>query len=279
MENARDKWKNFALAFGLLSVVSAATGASAYIMKDVINEIFVEQRSEMIWVIAGAVVLIYSAKGIASYWNAIILARTGNAIVARLQRRMYARLLEQDMTFLSRNQLGDLLVDVPGRGAGCQRGDQHADPVDRARPVLADLARRRHGHAGSVDVGRLAADRPAGGARRHVPDAHGQGRGQERVQVVRRADDAGQGDRARLSRHQELPARGADAPRHGRNRRGGRAARQQHGAARRADRADDGDARRLRRRDRRRLWRLAGDRHGAGSGRVLLLHNGAAARL
>jgi ATP-binding cassette, subfamily B, bacterial MsbA len=110
MENARDKWKNFAFAFALLTVVSAATGATAYMMKDVVNEIFVARRSEMIWVIAGAIVLIYTAKGAASYWNAIILARTGNAIVARLQRRMYKKLLEQDLTFFTRNQLGDLLI-------------------------------------------------------------------------------------------------------------------------------------------------------------------------
>ncbi len=110
MENARDKWKHFAFAFALLLVVSTATGATAYIMKDIINEIFVAQRREMIWVIAGGIILIYAAKGAASYWNSMILARTGNAIVARLQRRMYARLLEQDQTFLSRHQLGDLLI-------------------------------------------------------------------------------------------------------------------------------------------------------------------------
>ncbi len=110
VENARDKWLNYLLAFGLLAVVSGATGASAYIMKDVVNEIFVSQRSDMIWIIAGAVTLIFTAKGIAAYWNAVILARTGNSIVARLQRRMYDRLLEQDLACFARLQTGDIMV-------------------------------------------------------------------------------------------------------------------------------------------------------------------------
>jgi ATP-binding cassette subfamily B protein len=109
-ENARDKWHAYAVSIVLLAIVSGATGLSAYVMEDVINEIFVSQRSDMIPVIAAAVAGIFIIKGAASYGNAVILARASNSIVARLQRRMYDRLLEQDLRFFNGVQLGDLLV-------------------------------------------------------------------------------------------------------------------------------------------------------------------------
>jgi ATP-binding cassette subfamily B protein len=102
-------------------VVSATTGLSAYVMEDVINELFLSRRSDMIAVIAAAVTGIFIVKGAASYWNAVILARTSNAIVARLQRRMYDRLLEQDLRFFNSTQLGNLLVRFQGGVAGVRQ--------------------------------------------------------------------------------------------------------------------------------------------------------------
>lgn len=117
-ENARDKWRAYAVSFVLLAIVSATTGISAYVMEDVINEIFVSQRSDMIAVIAVVVASIFIVKGAASYFNAVILARTSNSIVARLQRRMYDRLLEQDLRFFNSTQLGNLLVRFQGGVGG-----------------------------------------------------------------------------------------------------------------------------------------------------------------
>ena len=118
MENARDKWRAYAASFALLAVVSGTTGLTAYLMEDVINEIFLSRRSDMIGVIAAVVAAIFILKGAASYWSAVILARTSNSIVARLQRRMYDRLLEQDLRFFSGTQLGKLLLKFQGGVAG-----------------------------------------------------------------------------------------------------------------------------------------------------------------
>ena len=119
-ENARDKWHAYAASFVLLAIVSGTTGLSAYVMEGVINEIFVSQRSEMVPVIAAVVAGIFILKGAASYWNSVILARTSNAIVARLQRRMYDRLLEQDLRFFNRTQVGNLIARFQGGAAGAR---------------------------------------------------------------------------------------------------------------------------------------------------------------
>ncbi|MEM6498674.1 MAG: ABC transporter ATP-binding protein [Pseudomonadota bacterium] len=109
-ENAVRHWHRYAIAFLLLFVVAAATGATAYMMEDVINEIFVERQRGQTFVIAGVVALIFTAKGFAAYFNSIILAKAGNAIVARLQRRMFDAILKQDMAFFDGQQLGNLIA-------------------------------------------------------------------------------------------------------------------------------------------------------------------------
>ncbi|MEM7669105.1 MAG: ABC transporter transmembrane domain-containing protein, partial [Pseudomonadota bacterium] len=110
LENAADKWMHYAVGFLLLIVVSAMTGLSAYIMEDVINEIFVNRRKEMIYLIAGAVIGIFAVKGLASYANMMILTYVGNAIVARLQRRMFDAILSQNLVYFESQSLGDVLV-------------------------------------------------------------------------------------------------------------------------------------------------------------------------
>lgn len=87
----------YALAFLMLGVVSATTAATAWLMKDVINEVFIAKSQQALFFVAGAVLVIYVARGAASYGQGVILARIGNAIVADGQKRLVASLLAQEV--------------------------------------------------------------------------------------------------------------------------------------------------------------------------------------
>ena len=58
-ENARAYAGRYALAFVMMAVVAACTAASAWIMKDMINQVFLERDGRMVWVIAGFVLAIF----------------------------------------------------------------------------------------------------------------------------------------------------------------------------------------------------------------------------
>ncbi|MEM6942155.1 MAG: ABC transporter ATP-binding protein [Pseudomonadota bacterium] len=107
-EAGRAHWKGYALSFVLMAVVAGTTGLTAWIMRDVINGIFVEGRSELVTPIAGAVALIFAAKGAATYFNSVILNRIGNAIVAGLQMRLYDHVLAARVDFFDRYPIGDV---------------------------------------------------------------------------------------------------------------------------------------------------------------------------
>ncbi|MEO1492775.1 MAG: ABC transporter ATP-binding protein [Pseudomonadota bacterium] len=108
-ENALSEWPNFVLSFVLLAVVSVTTAATAYLMKDVVNSVFVSRDEAAITGVAALVAAVFLIKGISSYANAIVVARLSMRIMAKLQNRFFARLLDQGMDYFSGTGAGAML--------------------------------------------------------------------------------------------------------------------------------------------------------------------------
>ncbi|KAF0226921.1 MAG: ATP-binding cassette subfamily B [Beijerinckiaceae bacterium] len=89
-------WR-YAVALVLLGVVSATTAATAWLMKDVINEVFIAKSQSALIFVAVAVLVIYLARGAASYGQGVILTKIGNSIVANGQERLTKKLLQDDV--------------------------------------------------------------------------------------------------------------------------------------------------------------------------------------
>ncbi len=109
-ENALHHWKGYAVALVFMAVVAAMTGLSAWLMQDVINEIFIERDGEMVWMIAGAVAAIFIVKGASSYIHTVILSRIGNRIVAELQMRLFDHVQSHRIDFYDKMSTGQLAV-------------------------------------------------------------------------------------------------------------------------------------------------------------------------
>ena len=102
-ETWRAYWWRYAAALALLSIVSATTAATAWLMKDVINEVFIAKSWSALVSIAVAVLVIYVARGLASYGQGVILYFIGGDLVADNQRRLVAKLMRDDVgTMLGR---------------------------------------------------------------------------------------------------------------------------------------------------------------------------------
>ncbi len=109
-ENARRYAPQYALAFVFMFIVSGATALSAWLMKDVVNLIFVDREAGALVWIPAVVVGIFTAKGVSSYFQEILLARIGNRMVAETQSRMFSHLLKQDLGFYQRHQSNELIT-------------------------------------------------------------------------------------------------------------------------------------------------------------------------
>ncbi|WP_378944387.1 hypothetical protein [Mesorhizobium sp. ANAO-SY3R2] len=91
-ESFRGHIPKYLVALSCMVIVAASTAGLAMLMRYVINYVFVEQSLVMMWGLAGSVLVISVAKGLANYTQSVILATIGNDIVATLQRRL-ARIL------------------------------------------------------------------------------------------------------------------------------------------------------------------------------------------
>ncbi len=112
LENFGFFWKRYLVAFVLMAVVAGATAMSAWLMRDLINKVFIDRDANIMFLICGSVLVIYTAKGFASYGQEVLLARIGNNIVARTQRKIFDAILSQDLTFFQQNGSADLVTRI-----------------------------------------------------------------------------------------------------------------------------------------------------------------------
>lgn len=111
-ENGRDYFGHYLFAIACLLTIAATTAFMAWIMRDVVDELFAAQRQDLIAVIAGSILVAFTIRGLASYGQAVVLARVGNNLVARYQRRIFDHLMKLDVGFFTTTRSGQLSARI-----------------------------------------------------------------------------------------------------------------------------------------------------------------------
>jgi len=109
-ENFRIYAWQYAIAMGLMFLVAGATGFSAWMMKDLINKVFIDRDASMMYLICGSVAVVYIAKGFASYGQEVLLSRIGNSIIAATQKKIYRAILNRNIDFFQDMGSSDLIT-------------------------------------------------------------------------------------------------------------------------------------------------------------------------
>jgi ATP-binding cassette subfamily B protein len=111
-ENGREYLPQYVVAVTCLLAIAATTAFSAWIMRDVIDEIFYRQRSDLILLISASILVAFTIRGIATYGQAVILAKIGNNLVARYQQRLFDHLMKLDISFFTETRSGQLAAQI-----------------------------------------------------------------------------------------------------------------------------------------------------------------------
>ncbi|SMC84324.1 ATP-binding cassette, subfamily B [Fulvimarina manganoxydans] len=111
-ENGRLFVREYAVAVVCLVLVAGTTAFMAWIMRDVIDEIFVQGNRAAIVSLPIVIFLAFAIRGAASYGQGVLLARIGNNIVARYQRRLFTHLTELSVDFFSENRSAHLAARI-----------------------------------------------------------------------------------------------------------------------------------------------------------------------
>lgn len=96
---------------GIILTVSATT-ATAHIMKPLMDEMFIEKKEQMLYIIPFGLVGIYFFKSIGRYLQSVFMAYIGQHIITRLRETMLEKIINLDMTFLYLNRSGELISRV-----------------------------------------------------------------------------------------------------------------------------------------------------------------------
>jgi ATP-binding cassette subfamily B protein len=109
-DHARSHFIAYFVSVMLMAVAAAATAVSAFLLKPVLNYMSAPDGFAQLKLLSLAIACLFLLRGAATYGYLVLLARTGNRIVASVQTRLFEHLIHQDLRFLQNNRSGDFLA-------------------------------------------------------------------------------------------------------------------------------------------------------------------------
>jgi len=105
-------WTRLVGAMICMLFVSAATAASAFLVKPVLDDVFFKKDLTMLKLIPLAIVGIFLLKGVFDYGQAYLMSHVGQRIIADLREKIYNHLQSMSLSFFTRNPTGVLMSRI-----------------------------------------------------------------------------------------------------------------------------------------------------------------------
>jgi ATP-binding cassette, subfamily B, bacterial MsbA len=97
------------LALFCMGLMAGATAANAWLMQPMLDRVFVGHDERLLWLIPLAVVVLAVVKGLANYWQSVLMTTVGQRVVADIQLSLFARLMRADIAYFHANPTGSLI--------------------------------------------------------------------------------------------------------------------------------------------------------------------------
>jgi ATP-binding cassette, subfamily B, bacterial MsbA len=110
VDEALGYWPRYALAVVLMIIVAGATALSAYLLGTMINAAYVEKNYREIVALGLFAMLIFTVKAAATYGSSVTLSWVGNSIVAANQRRMFDKLMNEDVGYFAERHSSEFIA-------------------------------------------------------------------------------------------------------------------------------------------------------------------------
>ena len=110
----KDYKKQFIYAITAMVMVSIGTSGTAYIIKPVLDDIFINKDTTMLSILPFFVILLYTLKGFGSYFQSYYVAYIGQDIIRRVRDKMLFHILKLDISFFQEKHGGELISRITG---------------------------------------------------------------------------------------------------------------------------------------------------------------------
>ena len=122
----KDYIQYFIFAIIGMILASSGTAASAYLVKPLLDDIFVAKDAEMLRLIPLAIIAVYAAKESGRYVQSYFTARIGHDIIRRFRDKVLENLLIQDISFFHKYRTGELI-------------SRNTNDVEKVRTVVSNM--------------------------------------------------------------------------------------------------------------------------------------------
>ncbi|MFP4559685.1 MAG: ABC transporter transmembrane domain-containing protein, partial [Thiohalorhabdus sp.] len=102
-------WPRLAVSLVAMIVVAGATTGVAYLLKPVIDQIFIEENETLLLLLPLGIIGLYLVKGVANYLETYLLSWIGQRAMRQLRDDLFARLLHMPLGFFSEHAAGTLI--------------------------------------------------------------------------------------------------------------------------------------------------------------------------
>jgi len=105
-------WPRMAFATVFMLGVAACTAASAYLIKPVLDEIFIDKNVAMLKILPLVVLAIFLVKSLCAWGQGYLMSYVGNKIVVDLRQQLYDHLQRLSLSFFDRTPTGILMSRI-----------------------------------------------------------------------------------------------------------------------------------------------------------------------
>jgi subfamily B ATP-binding cassette protein MsbA len=108
----RPYWGRLVAGIFLAIVVSATTGAAAWIVKPVMDDIFLSKDTTLLKILPIGFVLIYAIKGLARYGQSYIMRSVGQKIIMKIRNELYEHIQKMPLSFFHNTPSATLMSRI-----------------------------------------------------------------------------------------------------------------------------------------------------------------------
>lgn len=98
--------------------VALSTAGSAYIIKPVLDDIFIKKNEAMLRILPLALFIIFALKGVCTWGNACLMVQVGQKIVSQLRQQFFDKLQHLPVSFFDKTPTGVLISRI-GNDINC----------------------------------------------------------------------------------------------------------------------------------------------------------------
>jgi ABC-type multidrug transport system fused ATPase/permease subunit len=121
LEHGSSHWRRYVLSLAMMAVGAGCTAGMAFIIGPGIDQAYTVRNFTGVALVGVALIVLFSVKGLATYGQAVTMARIGNDIIAGNQRRMFDKLLAQDASFYADRHSSEFAARITfGAGSAAQ---------------------------------------------------------------------------------------------------------------------------------------------------------------